>query len=194
MLGKLTASGLILVFAALVVSCSGSDVEEYVPSPNELCCHGNWELDPGSFDDDGDERNECAPKLLETLGDSTVCYRRDYYNVRVRPGETQSLGVSVAVLRDEAAAITWLTAYFPHETLVPYFDVSRVDDLPVGDDGGKTWEFISTTQSDYAGLYVAFHRDNWVAVVTAADGSLADRQIMIESVDEAIIDRLVGYE
>ena len=182
----LIAVAVLIVGVALLAACStGNEAKSFMPEASELCCHSNWKI--LSI---GQEREEgaCPTWFEEEFGKPQACWLRLYYNEKIRPGEPTDLTVHVAIMTSEPAAQLWLSSYAP----TGGFDPSEYGPMrsPLVGDGARAWDY----SSEYGrGTEAAFYRENVSVIVWVDEGTAEERQIMVESVDEAILDRLFGY-
>jgi len=160
-------------------ACSSNEAKSYVPGASELCCHGNWKVTLP------EEDRACRRVNRDLLQPAEDCWERSYYNVKIRPGEPDRVDVVLGVMSTEEEAEKWLSRYSP-----PGSNIQQRESPPpnVGWEA-KAWEY-----PDLSGIEVAFRRDNVVVLVYVWSGSPEDRRVMVESVDEAVLDRFLEWE
>lgn len=188
------APTLVLAIGALVLlmtACSSNEAKGYVPEASELCCHGNWRVaDRGG--EEGKEEGDCRESDMEEFfpRGAEACYYRIYYNSKIRFGEPEDLTVHVALMETTGDAEEWLAGYSPSASDRELFNITETDAPYVGDEA-KAWEYEG---ENWVSTEVVFRRENLGIVAWADDGFREDRDILVESVDEAILDRFREWE
>ena len=185
---SLAVASAVITAAVLLTACSTNEAKSYVPKASDLCCHGNWEILALGEDK---EEGACVAWQEALFPDPRACWNRLYVNTKVRRGEPEDLQVLLAVLESEAKAQRWLSSYTPSGGYDPSEYTEMFD--PIVGDGARVWEFSSTDPLSW-GTEAAFYRDNLAVVLFAGKGTAEQREIMLESVDEAILDRIIGYK
>lgn len=180
----------IATLAVLLMACSAdNEAKSNMPEASELCCHGNWEV--LEFDSEsGPEEGRCIDWQEPQFHEAHACWNRLYRNNSVRPGEPERLTVTVSVMQNSADASDWLPSFWPGtKRNDPKY--AEIEDPLVGE-AARAWD-LTTDDLGFIGTEAAFYRDNLAVVVFANGGTAEQRQIMFESVDEAVVDRIVGY-
>jgi hypothetical protein len=98
--------------------------------------------------------------------------------------------VIVGVLNKDLAGGDWLASYEPSGGFDPT-DYEAEASLNIGDGGARAWNFAL---EDFWGTEAAFYRRNIAVVVWADKGTDDEREIILNSVDEAVTDHIYGYE
>ena len=131
--------------------------------------------------------------MEERFQSAESCWYRFYFNNRVRPGEPRDLYVWVAVMETEADVSNWLSGYEPHMSGMDY---EALPFAPLVGEDARTWSIREDgvfIVPRLRGSVAAFRQDNLAVVVYAMEGSADERNVMFESVDEALLDRIIGY-
>jgi len=176
----LVAMAILGAVALSASACSSNEAKSYVPEASDLCCHGNWKVTLA------EEDRACRRVNRDLLRPVQDCWERSYYNVKIRPGEPDRLDVVLGVTGTGEDAEKWLVRYSPPAD--PNIQQRETSPPNVGWQA-KAWEY-----PDLSGIEVAFRRDNVVVLVYVWSGSPEGRRVMVESVDEAVLDRFLGWE
>lgn len=174
--------------AVLALACSSNEAKSFMPKASELCCHSNWDL-LGSGEDA--QEGECADWHKALFPGHRSCWNRLYVNTKIRPGEPDDIQILLAVLESSEQAEQWLPGYEQSGGWDPA-DYSEEFDPLIGD-GARAWDY-SSGDPPATGTEAAFYQGNLAVVVFVGEGSSEQRRVMLESVDQALVDRIYGYE
>ena len=152
-----------------------------MPEARELGGQGNWEVQ--SADGKADE-GSCGH--LRQFDSSKSCWFRTFANVRIRPGEPDLLEVWVVVMPDDNATGRWLAMFSPLPNILEWEPATP---FLIGQNA-RMWNL---RRSQFPRTQIAFTRDSIAVVISARQGSPEQVEGMFESIEEALLDRVIGF-